>query len=403
MLLLQVDFKIRSSRTTSHSTIKVKQTADTSRSLGINSSREPQTDQAQQRQRPIALNELHTGPESLDVRFAGCYNCSAQHYAPQHSATFKKHGATSLLGDPYNTSVPWTIWLLLVIAILLSLVFFVWGFEEFESRAHDNVPKAPSSGLAAAPSHVGGAIPPSLPRPLGSGVLSSWKASPAPPLGPPRTSPLADAGILSKRPLPAANKLNSPEPDLSCAGLVPAICPSLILPSVEARFMIPLSSLVDPGSQSFQLIGSSGMKLLDAAIQINENGGRSLVLRTVGVEDLCACILDSEQSSTTPQTLQIFGRGLRHYGDLEAIRGGKGAILKCGEKAVFQVEVLDPTTLMMSVSSMEGAKIGSAVSSANQQWKVQVNAGVDAVLVTSCMMAMILLWPKGSLRSTAGQ
>jgi len=109
------------------------------------------------------------------------------------------------------------------------------------------------------------------------------------------------------------------------------------------------------------------------------------------------------RAALLPQTLQIFGRGLRHYGDLEAIRGGKGAILKCGEKAVFQVEVLDPTTLMMSVSSMEGAKIGSAVSSANQQWKVQVNAGVDAVLVTSCMMAMILLWPKGSLRSTAGQ
>lgn len=184
----------------------------------------------------------------------------------------------------------------------------------------------------------------------------------------------------------------------------PPICPSLILPNTEARFLIPMENLLRPNPGVLDILGTSGRKLLHAAVEDSPGGQKMLSLASVGCEgDPRARIC------TTPsEVMQIYGKRQRFYGTLEPRAGVGGALVKCDGYHVMTIDSVDPTGLQLTASTPEGRMLASAGRSGApggasgagmpgrggpDHWRLQVKPGADAVLVASCMLAILLLQP----------
>lgn len=196
----------------------------------------------------------------------------------------------------------------------------------------------------------------------------------------------------------------------SLAGLPPPICPSLILPRTEARFMVAMSALQSVASSQIDIIGTSGRKLMHLAITPEGNGGKRLALSSVGCEDNPRVFVTAPQGALAPgggpdRALQIHGRRSVLYGTMEP-RGDGGAVLICGGQAVMFIEAGRVGDLQMTATVPDGRVVGNGgralSTSARRQregddntWKLQVMPGADAVLIASCMLALILVrpWP----------
>merc|ERR1719389_437521 len=68
------------------------------------------------------------------------------------------------------------------------------------------------------------------------------------------------------------------------SGGPPSICPSLILPHTEARFMIPIESLMR-ASGELDIRGTSGRKLLHGSVTETAEGQRCLSFASCGCEE----------------------------------------------------------------------------------------------------------------------
>lgn len=114
----------------------------------------------------------------------------------------------------------------------------------------------------------------------------------------------------------------------------PPICPSLILPNTEARFLIPMENLLRPNPGVLDILGTSGRKLLHAAVEDSPGGQKMLSLASVGCEgDPRARIC------TTPsEVMQIYGKRQRFYGTLEPRAGVGGALVKCDGYHVMTID-----------------------------------------------------------------
>ena len=95
--------------------------------------------------------------------------------------------------------------------------------------------------------------------------------------------------------------------------------------------------------------------------------------------------------------MEIYGKGGTLYGHLEHAAGG-GAVLKCDGNVVMTLEAAQDD-LQMTASSPSGALLATAgknVQFASKQmeshdtWKLQVKPGVDALLVASTMLSLML-------------
>jgi hypothetical protein len=200
----------------------------------------------------------------------------------------------------------------------------------------------------------------------------------------------------------------------------PPICPSLILPNTEARFMISMESLRNPGA-AIDILGTSGRKLLHADINQSADGRGSLSLCSVGCEDdpRCTITAATSASSLSPlSSLEISGRGRRPYGTMEpGGPGWRGGVVTVGGKPVMIVETTPLpsgdlyTSLRMTASTMEGRLLAAADPTndgrghGEQSWKLQVKVtpGSDAVLISSCMLAVHILWPPTAPQAQASR
>jgi len=178
-----------------------------------------------------------------------------------------------------------------------------------------------------------------------------------------------------------------------------ALCPNLILPNTEARFMVDMESLVSGNVNTLDIIGLSGMKLLDASVQITPDGKRNLVLTSVGIQDLCTCSFTPDPKAAGPKVIEVYGRGGKHYGTLELPASG-GGILKCSGRPDLFIEVGNPLDLEMSAYTAEhyalawANRIRPTSADTNDIWRLQVHKNIDAVLIAACMLSMILLRPE---------
>jgi hypothetical protein len=196
---------------------------------------------------------------------------------------------------------------------------------------------------------------------------------------------------------------------------LPPICPSLILPHTEARFMIQMDHLLRQTTGPVNILGTSGRKLLHALVCDSPDGRRCLMLASCGCEDdPRTCIFTPTDTS---QALEVFGKAGKFYGWLELPGRNQGVLLYSGDageqKPVLQIEMGNPQDLRMSASTMDGRLLASAgrnvgvgsqqfSSQGSDSWKMQVKPGVDAVLITSCMLALILLRPSDDRLSMGG-
>lgn len=196
---------------------------------------------------------------------------------------------------------------------------------------------------------------------------------------------------------------------------LPPICPSLILPHTEARFMIQMDQLLRLKTGPVSILGTSGRKLLHALVCDSPDSRRCLMLASCGCEDDPRTCIFTPQREERSQALEVFGKSGKFYGWLE-FQGRNQAVLSYSgtdgeQKPVLQIEMSNQQDLRMSASTIDGrilASAGKSVGAVSQQlegsdaWKMQVKPGVDAVLITSCMLALVLFGPGSQERLSMG-
>jgi len=226
-----------------------------------------------------------------------------------------------------------------------------------------------------------------------------------------RRSPTPPNGL----PANAATRGEVQQADEICD--LPAICPSLILPHTEARFMIQMDHLLSLTSGPVNILGTSGRKLLHSMVCDSPDGRRCLMLSSCGCEDdPRTCIFTSHHGSGA-EALEVFGKAGKFYGSLQLPGGNQAVLTHSGAggqlKPVLQIDMGNHSDLSMSASTMDGRLLASAGRNATaggrsfeggDSWRMQVKPGTDAVLITSCMLALILLrpWPTADGRYSMG-
>mmetsp|Transcript_54931 Transcript_54931/g.98685 ORF Transcript_54931/g.98685 Transcript_54931/m.98685 type:complete len:380 (+) Transcript_54931:89-1228(+) len=189
----------------------------------------------------------------------------------------------------------------------------------------------------------------------------------------------------------------------------PPLCPSLILPRTEARFMIAMDSLHSPLTGSIHILGRSGRRLLHCSISPTTDGRRCLALASIGCEDDPRALVFTPPPSSMQVDLHI-GRSDAYYGHIESPPGSSSSILHYGEShnPVMYLELGSYEDLQISATSAAGNVMAFAGKTnalpgsfglqgrqpiGNDVWKLNVKPGADPLLVASCMLALILLKP----------
>lgn len=209
--------------------------------------------------------------------------------------------------------------------------------------------------------------------------------------------------------------------DVPASSGPPPICPSLILPHTEARFMISTDRLMC-ASGELDIRGTSGRKLLHGSIENSpaEPGTSSLSRRTLSIAS-CGCeddprvsvvahMRDSKDgplahggpSQGSATQMEIFGKGHDFYGCLEpapAALGGGFQLRKDGRVVMTIKTGTGADFLNMTAASWDGpilatagkhVRVGSQTLESHDTWKLQVKPGVDAVLISACMLSAIV-------------
>jgi len=214
-----------------------------------------------------------------------------------------------------------------------------------------------------------------------------------------------------------SNSSMSPAPSPANDGVMPTIlppiCPSLILPHTEARFMIPIDCLMkaagelDLHKEQLDIRGTSGRKLLHGAVSETPEGRRCLALASCGCDEDPRVTLLAPPRDDSPQrgisgglcgTMELYGKNGKFYGTLEPAANA-GALLRHNGEFVMSLEMAT-SDLRMTASSMDGRLLASAGKNvtqsdmrrleSNDMWKVQVKPNFDAVLIASCMLGALL-------------
>lgn len=232
-----------------------------------------------------------------------------------------------------------------------------------------------------------------------------------------RTTPL----VSSSQPSPGGSMLHGLQQVVTGDDFnLPPICPSLILPHTEARFVIDMNRMKRMQTGPFDILGTSGRKLLDALVCDAPGRRRCLMLASCGCgDDPRTCVFTAKPGSSPPSTdseaLEIFGRAGKFYGWLEFPGGMEVMLLHSGVdgkvRRVLRIEMESASDLRMAASTMDGRVLASCGRSAAGQvaaqqfegidtWYMQVKPGIDAVLITSCILALIFLrsWPSADGR-----
>lgn len=244
--------------------------------------------------------------------------------------------------------------------------------------------------------------------------------SPAQPMGKtlsPQLQTVQPSTVQSLSPMPRSATVPT-----STLQVPPPIAPSLILPKTEARFMVPLDGLLGPVPATLDIAGTSGRKLLHAAVRDEQDGSRVVALSSVGCEDEPRATIARGPRSEPGAPLTIYGRNKKLYGRFEPSGSGQGTVVVDG-KPVMLIEQGDSSELRLTATMPDGraladARRGGFPSSHTPDasrggfpsshdpgqparnrmndgayWTLKVKPGADAILIASCMLAVILLRP----------
>jgi len=201
--------------------------------------------------------------------------------------------------------------------------------------------------------------------------------------------PLPEAGaagsLLQEPPSPLVVKEIPP-------AMPPPLCEKLILPNTQVRYAIPLDQITNvaaSGITRMDITSPSGRPLLHVSLSIAWGGGKTLAISSVGCEDDPRALVANSPTSTT--SFRILGRGGFLYGELVVAPSG-GNVIYNGQQ-VMMLQHGSTQHLEMKAYSMGGQQLATAGLedvSGRKEWRLQACPGCDAVLVTSCMLAMLI-------------
>mmetsp|Transcript_31248 Transcript_31248/g.83154 ORF Transcript_31248/g.83154 Transcript_31248/m.83154 type:complete len:361 (-) Transcript_31248:350-1432(-) len=172
------------------------------------------------------------------------------------------------------------------------------------------------------------------------------------------------------------------------------VCPALILHSTEARFMIKNDRL-DNFAEEIPVLGTSGKVLLHMQMTKQYPETR-LSISSVGCPDEPRATVVS--SPNQGSDIHILRRDNIFYGVLRFPPGSNSVRLECDGAVVMIVELQNANTRSMTMYDMSQQTMATA-DRLDDYWTLQVKPAVDAVLIMSCALGIMLLrpWP-GSIR-----
>jgi len=172
---------------------------------------------------------------------------------------------------------------------------------------------------------------------------------------------------------------------------LPPICPSLILPRTEARFLIAMADIMQIQTGDLHIKGTSGRPLLIASVGTSPNGARQLALASIGCEDDPRALVFNH-GMMGAGVLEVRGRSGQPYGVLQPMDGG--AVLLHQNRPVMKIVNGPPSELCMTATGNDGTPLGvgrGGPAGGGNHWKLTVRPGQDAVLIAVCMLSLIIL------------
>eukprot|EP00747_Dinoflagellata_sp_TGD_P163394 gnl/TRDRNA2_/TRDRNA2_182023_c0_seq1.p1 gnl/TRDRNA2_/TRDRNA2_182023_c0~~gnl/TRDRNA2_/TRDRNA2_182023_c0_seq1.p1 ORF type:complete len:470 (+),score=74.37 gnl/TRDRNA2_/TRDRNA2_182023_c0_seq1:131-1540(+) len=192
---------------------------------------------------------------------------------------------------------------------------------------------------------------------------------------------------------PRLNTSAGPVPE----GEPPPLCPTLVLPVCEARFAVAVHALAD-ASKDFDVIGLSGTPLLRVAMR-GHSASRSLEISMAHPGSTPRVTIRTKNEDMRPgasKSLEILGPQGTSYGDL--VLQPSGAFFVIRDQRTVMIIDGDTVGLWLTVTSGEGRPLASVMCGGEnfggvEHLELHVNPGIDAVLVLSCVLAVVLMSP----------
>lgn len=261
-------------------------------------------------------------------------------------------------------------------------------------------------------SHTGSSSGLRAPQPPSSRLASPMQDGLAPQTGSPTFNPMThsfthspvmptsrpDLGI-GQTPRESLPPDSEPSERISTVSKPPPLCPSLVMPSNEARLGIPMFELAQVNTEGrLNIVGITGKPLLRASVH-NSGAARRLEIsmpeqNTVPRATIAPAALSSE--GERERAMEIRGVRGAFYGILEMRSSGACYVVKEGQ-TVLTIDG-DAESLQLAIKSSVGLQLASVRCSAElfegvDHVEIRVEPGVDTVLVIGVVLAVLLLSP----------
>jgi len=196
---------------------------------------------------------------------------------------------------------------------------------------------------------------------------------------------------------PASDMGQRPRLIGSSSILPPPLCPTLLLPSCDARFVVPVDALSEVRTEgALDIMGVSGNPLLRVVVHQVNGGDRALMVSMPPpLNSTRVRIGPPATGSRADQGLEIRRFDHELYGELVLQPNGQYDVVKDGRTAMVLGDQMGNALLM--VSTVDGQALahvtcGSESFGSVRSLEVRVHPNVDAVLVLSCVLSVILLF-----------
>jgi len=179
------------------------------------------------------------------------------------------------------------------------------------------------------------------------------------------------------------------------ASLLTPLCPTLVLPTCDGCFAVPVDALTDVRVKGgLDIVGKSGMPILSLTMQ-QHMGERAISISSAKPSGPpCVTIGPPASGPREDRALEICGQDSSIYGVLLKKSNGHYNVVKDGQTHIIlrdrsgeeKLTVVSPTGQTMASVTCAGEEFRGVL-----HLQILVNPKVDALLVVSCVLAMVLL------------
>eukprot|EP00441_Pelagodinium_beii_P043380 CAMPEP_0197652494 /NCGR_PEP_ID=MMETSP1338-20131121/34483_1 /TAXON_ID=43686 ORGANISM="Pelagodinium beii, Strain RCC1491" /NCGR_SAMPLE_ID=MMETSP1338 /ASSEMBLY_ACC=CAM_ASM_000754 /LENGTH=458 /DNA_ID=CAMNT_0043227381 /DNA_START=77 /DNA_END=1453 /DNA_ORIENTATION=+ len=276
--------------------------------------------------------------------------------------------------------------LLVMISVVIVAIGLYAGIVAWDAGKSNQVPLRPEP-----PRPVDLASKRSLPRPPGESMLSAFPPMRA--AGPSPSNPALSQRQVPQRPS-VTGKMDTG---------IPVICPVLVMPTSFTRLAVPVEPLLDPHFE-FDVLGLSGVPLLSAAAIAHE-GRRAIEISLHSVGTLLAVVTPNLQLTDADGSLigslqRQTATGASMYPPVaEEVhhvlrnRAGSSVLALTPGRTPQEMKMIPIVGNSIQSAGNDQASVTRRPPSQSlpaEHYEVVVGPNVDAVLVLSCFLALVV-------------